>query len=169
MSIKVLVAYGSKYGATAAIAEKIGQVLIEQGLEADVAPPESAGDPAGYAAFVVGSGAYYGRWRKSAAKFLKKNEELLSGMPVWIFSSGPTGEGDPVELSKGWRSPKSLEVVFEHIKPRDITLFAGMIDPEKLNSLEKTAIKKVEAPTGDFRDWDAIAEWAAGIARELKE
>ena len=39
----------------------------------------------------------------------------------------------------------------------------------KLNTLEKYMIKMVKSPFGDFRDWDAIAAWAAGIAEELKK
>jgi len=30
-------------------------------------------------------------------------------------------------------------------------------------------IKKVKAPPGDFRDWDAITAWATAIAAALKE
>jgi menaquinone-dependent protoporphyrinogen IX oxidase len=29
-------------------------------------------------------------------------------------------------------------------------------------------VKAVKAPEGDFRDWDAIREWADAIARELE-
>jgi len=169
MGIKVLVTYGSKYGATAEVAEKIGQVLTEKGLDADVKPADDVGELSGYSAIVVGSAVYYGRWRKPAVKLLKKNEEALAALPVWLFSSGPTGEGDPVEIASGWLTPKALQPVIDHIKPRDVKLFGGMVDVEKLGSLEKTAIKKVEAPLGDFRDWDDIGAWAAGIAEALKQ
>jgi len=47
--------------------------------------------------------------------------------------------------------------------------FHGKVDPQKLNTLERMAIKKVDAPSGDSRDWEAIDAWAAGIAGELKE
>jgi hypothetical protein len=32
---------------------------------------------------------------------------LLPNEKKWLFSSGPTGEGEPVELTKGWRFPKT--------------------------------------------------------------
>jgi menaquinone-dependent protoporphyrinogen oxidase len=169
MAVKVLVAYGSKYGATVGIAEKIGQVLTEAGLDADVMKAEDVGDLSGYGAIVVGSAVYYGRWRKPAVKFFEKNEATLAALPVWVFSSGPTGEGDPVETAKGWVSPKQLQPVIERVKPRDVRLFSGSLDIQKLGGLEKAAIKKVEAPVGDFRGWDEITEWAAGIAESLKQ
>lgn len=167
MAVKVLVAYGSKYGSTAEIAGRIGDVLSREGLEADVSEAGSAGGLQGYAAVVVGSGVYYGRWRRPAASFLKKNRELLAGIPVWIFSSGPAGEGDPLGLTDGWLSPKSLQRVIDAIQPEDLALFHGKVDPEKINAFERWAMKKVDSPTGDFRDWDTIAEWAARIAKAL--
>ncbi|MBN2168210.1 MAG: flavodoxin domain-containing protein [Actinobacteria bacterium] len=169
MSGKVLVVYGSKYGATSDIASKIGDVFASEGIEATVLPADQAGDPAGYAAVVIGSGVYYGRWVKQAVKYVKNNEESLAGIPVWLFSSGPTGEGDPVELTKGWRSPKSIEGSLDKIKPRDIAVFSGAADDTKLSGFEKFILKRVGAPSGDFRDWDAIEAWAKAIAETLKD
>lgn len=169
MSSKVLVAYGSKYGATAEIAEKIGEVLNQAGLDTDVASAEKAGDPSLYQAVIVGSAVYIGKWRKEASKFLKKNSEILSTRPVWIFSSGPTNEGDPVELVDGWTHPKSIQEAIDQIKPRDIKVFSGEYDPGKLNSVQNAMMKKVGAAPGDFRDWDAIAAWASGIAGSIRD
>ena len=105
MDKQVLVAYATKHGATAEIAEKIGQVLRQAGLRTDVLPADPAfgrSDLVAYKAVVLGSAVYIGRWRKEAVKFLQANEAALAEKPVWLFSSGPTGEGDPVELVKGW-------------------------------------------------------------------
>ncbi len=38
----------------------------------------------------------------------------------------------------------------------------------KLNFFERWIIKKVKAPVGDFRDWEAITEWANRIAGDVK-
>ena len=102
-------------------------------------------------------------------KFLKTNSNLLAEKPTWIFSSGPLGEDDPVELLKGERFPKSLQPVIDHIKPRDVAVFHGVIDMEKLNSFERFIFKKVSDIEGDFRDWDAITSWAESIAGALKK
>jgi len=169
MEKKVLVAYASKYGATAEIAEKIAGVLREAGLTVDVVPANKVGNPASYAAVVLGSAVYIGQWRKEAVKFLKSNQKLLVERPVWIFSSGPSGKGDPLELVKGWRFPGKIRSVIETVKPVDIVVFHGSIDNEKMNAIERFMIKNVKAPPGDFRDWEAITAWAKKIAAELKK
>jgi menaquinone-dependent protoporphyrinogen oxidase len=168
MDSQVLVAYATKYGATAEIAERIGQVLRQAGLPTDVQPADRVSDLRSYKAVVLGSAVYIGRWRKEAVKFLKANEAVLATQSVWLFSSGPTGEGDPVELTQGWQFPGSLQPIADRIQPRDIALFQGAMDVNKLNALEKWMIKNVKAPNGDFRDWDAITSWATAIADELK-
>jgi menaquinone-dependent protoporphyrinogen oxidase len=167
MNNTVLIAYATKYGATAEIAERIGQILRQAGLQVDVLDAEQAGDPTNYAAVVLGSAVYAGSWRKEAAAFLEAHEAALAGRPTWLFSSGPTGEGDAVELMKGWRFPEALQPTADRIQPRDIASFHGEIDTKKLNLAEKLLVKGIKAPTGDFRDWDAIEAWAGGIAQAL--
>ncbi len=166
---KVLVAYATKYGATAEIAERIGQVLCEAGLHTDVLPADRVKDLTPYSAVVLGSAVYIGLWQKRAARFLKANEKALAERPVWLFSSGPTGEGDPVELTQGWRFPKSLQPIADRIQPRDIAVFHGNVDIDKLNFVEKGMIRNVKAQFGDFRDWGVITSWATAIADVLKE
>jgi len=118
---------------------------------------------------VLGSAVYIGKWRKEAEKFLQANEKALAERQVWLFSSGPMGKGDPVELTQGWRLPMALQSVVVRIQPRDIAVFHGNVNEKKLNFIEKWMLKNVKAPPGDFRDWEAITSWAMGIADVLKE
>jgi menaquinone-dependent protoporphyrinogen oxidase len=169
MNQQVLVVYASKHGGTAEIAERISEVLRQTGVPTDVLPADRVRDLAGHEAVVLGSAVYIGRWRKEAARFLKANEQLLAKQMVWLFSSGPTGKGDPLELMDGWRFPEALQPVADRIEPRDIAVFHGVLDERKLNAIEKWMIKNVKAPLGDSRDWDAITAWATTIADALKE
>ena len=170
MNGKILVTYASKYGATREIAEKIGAVLRQAELQTDVASVDGIQDLTPYQAVILGSAVYIGKWQKEAAGFLLANESMLAVRPVWLFSSGPTGEGDPVELVEGLRLPEALQPVADRIQPRDIAVFHGYINPDKINFIEKWAIKSlVKKPFGDFRNWNAIAAWATSIAEVLKE
>lgn len=169
MEQRVLVAYASKYGATEGIAQAIGQSLREAGLAADVLSCRDVKSLQGYTAVVLGSAVYVGRWRREAADFLRNAEGQLAGMPVWLFSSGPTGEGDLDELLKGWRFPSALQAIAERIVPRDIAVFHGALDKGALNPFDAFIVRNVKAPTGDFRDLDVVSGWARGIAEALAE
>ncbi|MGC9399921.1 MAG: flavodoxin domain-containing protein [Anaerolineae bacterium] len=164
---RILVAYATKHGATAEIAERIGQVFREAGLQADVISADRVDDLTPYGAVVLGSAIYIGRWRKEAVKFLKANEQALAERKVWLFSSGPTGEGDPLELVDGREVPEQLQPIVDRIQPQDVVVFHGAMDTDDLNFLEKFAIKNVGAPLGDFRDWEAIAAWANSLIEKL--
>jgi menaquinone-dependent protoporphyrinogen oxidase len=166
---RILVAYATKHGATAEIAERIGQVLRKAGLQADVISADRVDDLAPYGAVALGSAIYIGRWRKEVVRFLKANEQALAERKVWLFSSGPTDEGDPLELVDGREVPEKLQPIVDRIQPQDVVVFHGAMDADDLNFLEKFAIKNVGAPLGDFRDWEAIAAWAEKIADALKE
>ncbi len=169
MEAKVLVAYASKYGATKRIAEKIGEILRQEGLQAEVLPVKSVKDLSAYKAVIIGSASYMFNWRKDASGFLKKFEKVLAERPVWIFSSGPLEKGDPVQLLKGQILPKALQPVVARIKPRDITVFHGAIFMKNLNFFEKWMMQRVKTGVGDFRDWEMITKWATDIAGALKK
>jgi menaquinone-dependent protoporphyrinogen oxidase len=168
MNGKILVTYASKYGATREIAEKIGQGLRQAGLPADVLRVDSVRDLAPYAVVILGSAVYIGKWQKEAEAFLRANAEALATRPVWLFSSGPTGEGDPVALLEGWRLPAALQPVADRIHPRYVAVFHGYINRDKVNFIERTAVKAMKKEFGDFRDWAAITAWTAGIAGALQ-
>lgn len=166
--MKLLVAYASKYGSTAEIADIIGKELQKRKYQVDVKPVDNVDNPGGYDGFVIGSALYAGGWMKPAAEFLRAHEELLANRPVWLFSSGPTGSGDPNEIMDGWTFPEDLADVEQKIEPRDIILFHGNIDPDKLNFAENMIIKSVKATVGDYRDWLVIRGWARTIDLDIK-
>lgn len=168
MNQPVLIAFATKYGATAEIAEKIAEILRSEGLPVEVKLADEVHDLSAYQAVVLGSAVYAGQWRKEAAEFLKNNEKALAQRLTWLFSSGPTGEGDPVDLMKGWRFPEALLPIAERIQPREIVLFHGVLDMKKMNFAERLLIKGMKAPTGDFREWDSIQTWAQSIAQTLQ-
>ena len=160
MDHQILVAYATKHGATAEIAEKIGDVLRQAGLCADVLPAERVGDLAPYQAVVLGSAVYLGQWRKEAVKFLQANQESLAERQVWLFSSGPTGEGEQAAFMNHKCFPDKLQPMADRVAPRDIAVFHGAADLGKLNFIEKWMLTNTNTPIGDFRDWEAITSWA---------
>ena len=179
--MKILVAYASRHGATAGIAERIAETLERSGLDVTLQPVENVGSVDEYDAFVVGSAAYMGGWLGDATTFVRRHRDLLAGRPVWLFSSGPVGTEtvdakgrDQLKASE----PKEFEEFARTIQPREQRVFFGAYDPDaaptglaeglmaRFMRLAPAARKAL--PAGDFRDWPAIETWAEAIAGELR-
>ena len=161
--MKVIIVVGSKHGSTLAIAEVVGDEIRNGGLEVsilDADAPDISLDR--YDAAVVGSAVYVGKWMKDVRAFLEASRESLRAMPVWMFSSGPLGDGSqrPGDLAE-------VRAFAEDVHARDHRVFAGSLDKADLTMAERAAVKIVHAPYGDARDWDEIRSWAKTIATEL--
>jgi menaquinone-dependent protoporphyrinogen oxidase len=89
--MSTLIAYASKHGSTAEIAERIGATLRSAGQAADVLPIAAVTDQIEVEAVVLGSAVYMSRWMKQAATFVRLHHSLLAERPLWLFSSGPVG------------------------------------------------------------------------------
>ena len=159
----ILVAYASKHGSTQGIAEHIARRLSELGLEAEARSVEAVHDLGTPDAVILGSAVYAGSWMKEATEFAHRFGDVLSSVPVWLFTSGPLGE----HVDDAEEQPRQLEELRGTLRPRGHEIFFGALTREQLSFGERMIAKAVKAPEGDFRDWDAIAAWADTIADEL--
>ena len=172
--MRVLVAYATKHGATEGIAARIGDALSRAGHDAEVRDAGDVADLTSYDAFVLGSAAYVGHWRKKAIAVAHRLEQDRGDRPIWLFSSGPLGDDPTDEQGRDKRDtaePRELPELVAALQPRDHRVFFGALDPASLTLPEK-AMRTLPAgkallPEGDFRDWDDVDEWVAGIAADL--
>lgn len=162
---KVLVAYASKRGSTAEIAEAIAAVLRESGEQADCVEAGTVSELDGYDAVVLGSAVYMRRWRGEARHFLRKHRRELERMPLWVFSSGPTG--DPARDNAAWTEPAHTIKKAEEIGARDHVVFGGRVPAEPHGFAERGMVEGTPPEWRDRRDWDAIRAWARRIADDL--
>lgn len=164
----ILVAYATKHQSTQEIATFIGDILRNQQLDVEVLNIDHVHDLDNYSAVVIGSAVYMGHWLKSATNFLRCYQKQLAKVPVWIFSTGPTGEGRPDDLSDGFLVPENIHEPLMYIRPRHVILFHGRLDKAQLGIGERMMVNAVKAPLGDFRDWNMIRAWANRIVAELQ-
>jgi len=157
--MKILIAVASKHGGTRAIADAIGAEMNRAGQQAEVYDAAQAPPPAGYDAAVVGSAVYAGSWLAEARDYVQQNQAALAAMPVWLFSSGPLGDENPQPVG----DPTQLPELLAQTNARGHQIFAGSLDKQSLSMGEKLIVKMVKAPYGDFRDWEAIRDWAREI------
>src|SRR5688500_3500374 len=85
MTNHMLVAYASRAGSTAEVAEAIGEVLREAGAEADVRPVQAVEGLAGYDALVLGSAIWVGKPLPEALRFAAAQQRALANLPVAYF------------------------------------------------------------------------------------
>lgn len=161
--MKVLVTAASKHGGTWEIAEAIGLVLRQQGLETNVLAPDDVASVVGYDAVVLGSGVYAARWLGPARELVRRAADEFADRQVWLFSSGPIG--DP---PKPQEDPEDIPDIMQATGAHGHRLFAGRLVRARLTFLERTMAVAMRVPDGDYRDWTGIRTWAAGIAEAVR-
>jgi menaquinone-dependent protoporphyrinogen oxidase len=57
--------------------------------------------------------------------------------------------------------------ILEATGARDHRVFSGKLDKGSLGFAEKAIVLALRVAEGDFRDWEAIREWAREIVAEL--
>jgi menaquinone-dependent protoporphyrinogen oxidase len=188
---KILVAYTTNAGSTSEVAGAIAKTLGKSGAQIDLRRIKEVADVRPYNAVIVGGPMMMG-WHKEAVNFLGKHQQVLSRIPVACFLTAlrltKTSETsldnvsvylDPA-LAKPPTEKNKLSFMEKHatvehylspvlrkaslVKPVSVGFFAGKLDYSKLNILHRLFVKLViRAQTGDFRNWEAIRQWAASL------
>ena len=173
--MNVLVGYATRHGATAGIATRIAETLTTAGHQSVALPVEQATDLDDYQAVVLGGAAYMLHWLKPAVEFAHRHHTVLATKAVWLFSSGPLGP-DQVDADgqdpRVTTRPKEWDELATLLHPRGERVFFGAYDPTAPPiGFGERAFRLLPAshtlPSGDFRDWTKIEEWANQIATSL--
>jgi menaquinone-dependent protoporphyrinogen oxidase len=160
MNGRVLVAYASKHGSTAEVAEVVAAALCEQDVEVDVRRAEEVDELERYGGVVLGGALYMGRLHRDARRFLHSHREALAKLPVAVFAMGPrTLEPGDVASSQA-QLDRTLARVPE-ITPFSVAIFGGVVHPHELD------FPFSRMPASDARDWEAIHAWAREVGDVL--
>jgi menaquinone-dependent protoporphyrinogen oxidase len=169
MNGTALVAYATKHGSTAEIAEVIAETLRDRGITTEIAPADSVRSVDPYSLVIVGSAVYMFRWQGPAVDFLKRFERQLRERPTWLFGSGPTG-GTPKDddkvaeiLADQPPPPDHIANLAEKIGSRGYQTFGGRVVPEMGGIFARWM------PRGDWRDFDDIRAWANEVANAVQQ
>ena len=183
---RVQVVYASRHGGTEGIASRIAEVLRAKGDEVVTKDAAKHPVPDGFDAYVVGSGVYLGKWLPEGIAFVEQNLRVLAARPVWLFSSGPVGEGEvsddagaALEAALGPASGpgsgghRKIDELTQALEPREHRVFGGVFDPaDPPKSTMERIVRLIPAakramPARDNRDWERIDAWATQIADAL--
>jgi len=185
--MKTLIAFCTRYGATASTSEEIAKVLKEEGFEVHVAnlKTEKVKDISEYDFIIIGAGMQMFRWCKESEKFLEKfQKELREKKTVIFISSGAQAileyDGQTEEMEKNWQKFLIDKVEKYSLNPVALCMFGGVWDYNKMGfvfkktmspfrmKLEEVGIKEVEPGVYDTRDWDEIRNWTKDLAQKVK-
>lgn len=170
MSSTILVAYATRAGSTAGVAEAIGKTLAEGGGAVEVRPMSEVHDLTPYGAVVAGSAIQDGKWLPEAMQFMRTHQAALARKPFAAFMVCITlamAGGKYRDSVSGWLDP-----VRTLVRPVSEGLFAGALDtrtlPRDADGLKMRLAAAVGIfPKGDHRDWEAIRAWAADLRPRL--
>lgn len=161
--MRVLIAVASKHGGTLEIATRVGGVLTARGHPArvqDAATVQGLGD---VDAVVLSSAIYFTRWLPAAVQLVERHEDGLRDRPVWLFSSGLSG--DPAKTAS--KPNAQLSGLLDRTGARSHRLFGGRLDRSRLNLWERLLVKLARSWGDETRDWSQVERWANDVADEL--
>lgn len=163
---RVLVAYATRTGATAEIAQVIGAELAMRGWRSDVESVCDHPAVAGHDAVVLGSSVHGGKWLPEAMTFIDANVAALSRVPVAIFTVHGMNLGSDAESAAARH--KYVDAVRTRITPTDAVWFAGVVPrPVESNFLALWIYRAAGGGCeGDCRDWSVIRAWAKRVHSE---
>jgi len=182
---KVLIIYGTRYGATASTSEEIATVLRQEGLEVRVvnAKQEEVKDIAGYDIILVGSGIQINKWTSEPERFLDKFQKELARKKVALFvSSGYASQiykENPEKIANAKSKYLDEKAANYHLQPVAFGFFGGVYDYnqipwwiKRVMDAERPKIaavcKETQLGVYDTRDWNAIRTWAKELAQKIR-
>lgn len=173
MPPEVLIAYCSRSGSTAEVAEEIGRAITDAGAAVTVMPMAEVQSIAYHQPVILGSALYAGRFAKEAHQFFARFKQELENIRPWVFVLGPT-ENDPKHFAMADEQARKELAKFPWLHPADVRVFGGKFDPRHLNlSFPFNLVMKFPGnpmsrmPASDLRNWDWIRSWAKAIAEHL--
>jgi menaquinone-dependent protoporphyrinogen oxidase len=166
MRHRALIAYASRAGSTAEVAQSIGDVLRQRGLDVGICSVRNIDDISGYDAFVLGTAIWAGKPLPEMRKFVTIHQDALAQRPVAYFIQ--------CDLLREY-SPGNRQIALGYLtplrrmkEPVSIGLFAGRRDFSKTNPILRWFLMRVvRLAEGDWRNWEQIREWAASIVPRL--
>jgi menaquinone-dependent protoporphyrinogen oxidase len=183
MAKKVLIVYGTRYGASESTSAEIAKVLQAEGLEVKVvnAKKERVKDISPYDLIVVGSGLQMGKWTGEPEAFLKQFQGELANKKVALFVSSAAQalsefEKKTEDIEKTRKQNLDEKAAKYNLKPISMVTLGGVWDFNKMNFLfkrtlvsfkpkiEAAGFKEIKPGLYDTRDWNVIRAWAKDLA-----
>ncbi|MFC4542680.1 flavodoxin domain-containing protein [Halosolutus amylolyticus] len=170
---RVLVAYGSSEGQTATIADRIGDVLGDEGHDATLVNlnhPPTGLDPGAYGGVIVGGSIHVGSHQAYVTDFVREQRSTLNRLPSAFFSVSLSSASDDPEARSA-----ADDLVEEFLEdtgwdPDSTLAVAGALKYSEYGLLKRFVMRRIARKSGgdtdtsrdhEYTDWDAVETFAA--------
>lgn len=180
---RILIAYASTHGHTRRIAERVGAVLRDRGLETelcDLGAKHADPDPAGCAGVVVAASIHAGHHQASVERWAKAHAATLATLPTAFASVSLTAADDSDEARATTRALIDELIERTGWTPAHAAPVAGALQYREYDIATRVLMRLIarrhDQPTDvhadvDFTDWPAVerfaTEFAALVAQPL--
>lgn len=169
---RILVAFHSSEGQTARVAERIAQVLRDDGDDADVRALASAPAPDDYDGVVLGDSIHVGRHSRPMPKYLERHAAPLRATRTALFQvSMSAAYPDDEHAAEAQRTLHQLldDTGFD---PDIVAVFAGALVYTRYGWVKRHVMRSIERRQGgetdisrdyEYTDWDAVEHFAHDV------
>ena len=183
---KIAIFYGTRFGGTVGIAQKIAEVLTEKGFDVLIQNTKETGNSKkifenDFSGIIIGSGIQIGAWTSKMKHFIVDNQQHIANdsIKLGMFVSCGTAftEEGTIKACQEYVDDFAMKL---GLKPVITAAFGGIYDFSKKSKhgmikkkLLQSIVKK-ESPgrfdledINDFRNWEKIVEFAEKFAENM--
>ena len=176
---KVLLLYSTTDGHTVEICKRLGKVIEGEGDTVELANVADGPDLGNleFDKVVIGASIRYGKHQKAVYDFVRDNQATLEAHPNALFSV------NVVARKPEKNTPETNPYVKKFLrkipwKPRLVGVFAGRLDYEIYDAVDRNIIRLIMWLTGgptdlqtkvEYTDWDEVRQYASKIIVTLVE
>ncbi len=172
---RILVLFSTVDGHTAAICERLRQILAGQGHDVLVLALDGSAEPApeSFDRIVIGASIRYGRHRKAVFDFIERHRRLLEAKPTAFFSVNIVARKP--EKCEPHTNPYLRKFLRQTTwRPTHLAVFAGRLDFPRYGVFDRFMIRLImfitHGPTDpgrsyEFTDWAKVEAFGEAVGK----
>lgn len=164
--MRFLLVYGTRYGQTAKIAERIREALSEHYHDVVLANASADGgrlDPEGYDGIIIGASVIAGRHQAAVLDFVTHNRATLNATPSAFFSVSASAGSADVGVRDNAIVLLNRFLTTTRWSPRVTASIAGAINYTQYSPfirwISKRVHRRIACPYDTSRDWE-LTDWS---------